>query len=103
MHTSMQHKYPVLFIADWLSRLNHNINKDKDMPGMKIDINTIKICTNILKCMLLEEKWLLTLDLKHIGVPSDYIIQGWQQQISKSKKSTAILAIQRQDNSNRCV
>ena len=39
---------PEHHMADWLSRQNYK-NKDKEIPGMKLSINAIKICTDI--CM----------------------------------------------------
>ena len=43
--TPIQHKIlykplPHLFITDWLSRHNHEMNRDEDIPGMCITINT---------------------------------------------------------------
>ena len=32
---------PQLFIADWLSRHNHKTNRDEEIPGISVTINTI--------------------------------------------------------------
>ena len=37
---------PDLFIADLLSRQNHNVNKDEEITGMQISIHAIQITTN---------------------------------------------------------
>ena len=33
---------PDLFIADWLSRQNHKENKDTEIPGMQLNMDSIK-------------------------------------------------------------
>ena len=42
---------PDLFIADWLSRQNHNA----EIPRMQLHINTIQTDTNIPECMTMHE------------------------------------------------
>ena len=48
-NTSLQSKNHIqdLFMADWLSRQNHNKNKDEDITGMQITINAMQSTTNI--------------------------------------------------------
>ena len=46
---------PDLFMADWLSRYNHNASKAKEITGMQISINAIQSTTNILDCMTVSE------------------------------------------------
>ena len=36
-----------LFIVDWLSRQNHNENKDAEIPGMQLSINAMQAATNV--------------------------------------------------------
>ena len=43
------------FIADWLSRHNHKIGKDQEIPGMDISIKIIETCMIFLECMTTEE------------------------------------------------
>ena len=38
---------PNLFIADWLSRQNHDKNKDAEIPSMQLNINTIQTAADI--------------------------------------------------------
>ena len=40
-----------LFIADWLWRQNHVHNKDKEIRGLKLSIDAIRVLTEILTCM----------------------------------------------------
>ena len=53
---------PQLFIADWLSRLNNETNRDKRIPGMCITINVIETGRDILDCMTAEEILKVTLE-----------------------------------------
>ena len=41
---------PDLFIADWLSTQKNIENKDAEIPGMQLNINTIQTATNIPEC-----------------------------------------------------
>ena len=38
-------------MADWLSRKNHNENKDEEIEGMQIGVNAKQLFTNIPECM----------------------------------------------------
>ena len=46
---------PDLFIADWPSRQSHRENKDKEIDGMQVNINTIHTTMNIPECMSVHE------------------------------------------------
>ena len=46
---------PDLFIADWLSRQNHNENKDSEILGMQLNICAIQTATSIPECMTMHE------------------------------------------------
>ena len=69
----MQYKNPAqiwttLCIEDWLSRDNHEINGDEEIPGMCITINVIESCMHIPDCMTAGELRLATLDNKHLSI-----------------------------------
>ena len=38
---------PDFFIADWLSRQNHKDDKDKEIAGMQMNVNSVETPTNI--------------------------------------------------------
>ena len=42
---------PQLSIVDWLSRHNHETNRNKEMPGINVTINAIRSCIDIQVCM----------------------------------------------------
>ena len=44
---------PDLMIADWLSRQNHKENKNEEITGMQVNINTVETTTNIPECMII--------------------------------------------------
>ena len=46
---------PDLFIADWLSRQNHKEDKDQEIAGMQVNVNTVETATNIPECMMMHE------------------------------------------------
>ena len=50
-----------LFIADWLSRHNHDTNRDEEIMGMCITINAIRSCKDIPECMRAKEIRITTL------------------------------------------
>ena len=68
---------PELFVADWLSRQNHNKNTDAEIPHMQLGINAIHTATNIPECMTMHELQLVTYLDQHLQCLKDYIIQGW--------------------------
>ena len=59
---------PQLFIADCLSRQNHEVGKHEEIPEIDISINMIETCMNIPECMTAEEIWLEIIDDEHIGM-----------------------------------
>ena len=67
---------PQLFTVDWLPRHNHKVNKHKEIAGM-LNINAIETCMDISTCMTAKEIWLATIDVKYIGVSSNYMLHGW--------------------------
>ena len=46
---------PDLFLVDWLSRQNHKENKDKEIPGMQLNVDAIETTTNIPDCMKIQQ------------------------------------------------
>ena len=49
-----------LFIADWLSRHNHNKGKDEEILAANLNINSTETCTDIQECMIEDEKQIHT-------------------------------------------
>ena len=68
---------PQLFTADWISRHNHKIGKDEEIPVMDRSMNVMETCRNIPECMTAEDKKLATIDDEHIGMLSKYMLHGW--------------------------
>ena len=46
---------PDLFIVDWLSRQNHEEDKDEEIAGMQVNVNTVETAINIPECMMIHE------------------------------------------------
>ena len=44
-----------LFTVDWLSRQNHTKNKDAELPGMQLNIDSIQTTTNIPDCITIQQ------------------------------------------------
>ena len=65
-----------LFIADWLSRQNHNENKDTEIPDMQSSINETETATNIPECITMHEQQHATSQDQHLYCLKDYITQG---------------------------
>ena len=57
---------PELFIADWLSRHNHTENKDEEMHGMNVKVDTIQTTMNISECMSILQIQQVTLQGQHL-------------------------------------
>ena len=76
-HPSVQHKEYCINSDHgyWLLRYKHE--KDKEILGMNITVNTIDPCTNILDCMTTEEIRPVTTDYKHVSRLSECILHGW--------------------------
>ena len=63
-----------LFMADWLSRQNHNENKYKEIADVQISINAILSTTNILECMTMHELQEATSQDQHLLCLMEYVI-----------------------------
>ena len=68
-----------LFIGDWLSRHNHTENKDKEIHGMDIQVNTMQTTLNIPECMSILQTQLATVQDEHLQWLKGYIIVGWPE------------------------
>ena len=64
-------------MAGWLSRYNHNENKDEEITGIHISINAIQSTTNILECMKIHYLQEATSQDHHLQHIIEYIILGW--------------------------
>ena len=67
---------PQLFITVWLSRHNHEADRDEDVPGMYHTINAIESCRDIPECMKTGEIGIAALDGDHIGMLSENTFHG---------------------------
>ena len=67
---------PQLLIADWLSRHNHDTNKE-EIPDMYITINTNESCTDIPDCMIAEEIRIAILDDEQVDMLSEPILHSY--------------------------
>ena len=65
-------------IADWLSRHNHERNRDEEIPGMCIIINTIESCMDIPYCITAGQIKEVTLEDEHLSAVSECILHSWQ-------------------------
>ena len=70
---------PDLFITDWLSRHNHTVNKDAEIPGMDIRIDAIQTATNIPVCISIPQLQQVTAQDDHLQRLDGYIIIGWAE------------------------
>ena len=52
-------------------------NRDEEILGMIITINTIKLCTDILDCMRADKIRLAILDNEHLHTLADNVLHGW--------------------------
>ena len=70
---------PFLFIADWLSRNNHNKVKDERDSGDELNITAIVVCLDISECMSAKEIMNAKKDDDHLYAypPTTYMIHGW--------------------------
>ena len=64
------------FIEDWLSRHNHTENKDTEIPGMDIKVDTKQTATNIPECMLIPQQQHTIAQDDHLPLLKGYIIVG---------------------------
>ena len=79
MNPSVQHKNTglQLFITKWISRHNHETTRDEEESCMCITTNAIEPGTDIPGCMAAKEKRTATLEDEHIGILSEFILDGW--------------------------
>ena len=68
-----------MFIADWLSRHNHEENKDAEIPGMKVKVDAMLTVTNILECISIQQLQQATSQDDHLQCLKGYIIIGWPE------------------------
>ena len=57
---------PELFIMDWLSRHSHKQNKDEEICGMDVRVDTLQISTDIPKCMSITQIQQATMQDEHL-------------------------------------
>ena len=68
---------PEIFIADWLSRNNHVVGKDKPIKNMDIWVDTIQSSVDIPECISIEEIQHLPLQDIHLQQLKTFIITVW--------------------------
>ena len=66
-----------IFIADWLSRHNHEEGKDKPIKVMDIRIDAIWSMTDISKCMSISQIQPESAQDEHLQHLKSFIIAGW--------------------------
>ena len=64
-----------LFNSKWPSRQNHKDDKDEEIAGMQVNINTVETATNIPKCMRICELQHKTALDNHLQQMKEYIIK----------------------------
>ena len=70
---------PDLFMEDWLSRQNHDENKDAKIISMQFNINAIQTTTYIPECMTMHEMQQAMSQDQHLEHLKDFIIKGWSE------------------------
>ena len=65
-----------LFITDWLSRHNHETNRDKETPHMCITISMIKYCKDILDSMTAEEIREVNIEDQLLSTLAELVLYG---------------------------
>ena len=68
-----------LFIADWVSRQSHKEDKDEEIAGIQVNINTIETATNIPECMMIYELQHETATDNHLQQLKEFITKGWPE------------------------
>ena len=66
-----------LFIVDWLSIHNHEMDRDKEIPGMCITTKAI-VMHGYTRLYDGRRKKITILDDEHIGMLSELILYGWE-------------------------
>ena len=67
---------PKIFIADWLSQLNHEEGKDKPIKDMDIRIDIIQNVTDILECIFIKQIQQASAQDEHLQHLKNSIIAG---------------------------
>ena len=68
---------PDLYIANWLLKKNHTENKDKEIKGMTLSIDTIKTMMDIPFCISIHDMQKATQNDMHLQELKEHIIKGW--------------------------
>ena len=63
----------------WLSQQNHKESEDEEIKGMQINVNAIRLTTNVPECMTVNDLKEVLYQDKHIQQLKEYIIQGWPE------------------------
>ena len=69
---------PDLFVADWLSKQNQE-DKDEEITGAQVNIDTTEIPANIPECMIIHEWQHETALDNHLQQLKECIIKGWPE------------------------
>ena len=68
---------PELYIPDWLSHHNHAVNKDQEISGMSISIDTINKPVDIPICTSTEDAKAATKEDVALQMLEKHVIKGW--------------------------
>ena len=68
---------PESFIADWLSRYNHEENKDEVINGLDIRVDVVQVVTNVPECMSIQQIQQATKQDEHLQRLQHFIITCW--------------------------
>ena len=66
-----------LYISNWLSRQNHNEGTAENITDKNLNINAIKICTDISECIIVEAIRHETAADDHLNTLTVCVINGW--------------------------
>ena len=80
-----------LYTVNWLSRHNHSEGKDEEITGMNLNINAIKMCTDIPECTTVEEIRHTTQVDDHLNALTAYVINGWSSTRGEVKEEIQTL------------
>ena len=64
-------------MMDCLSLQNHCKNKDQEIASMKLVINAVETCLDILECMSTYEVEDTSQNDEHLQALTEYSINGW--------------------------
>ena len=68
---------PDIFIADWLSRYNHDEGKDQLIKGLELWVDVIQTTTDMSDCLSMTDLQQASLQDSHIQNLKHFIITGW--------------------------